>query len=77
MSQHRRWIGFTLKFVVNALLDQCEPERRELFLAELLRYYGGRSGWTPPRPSACWRPPPPCPWSCVRSGTAMSCWTSP
>ena len=39
MSQHRRWIGFTLKFVVNALLDQCEPERRELFLAELLRYY--------------------------------------
>ncbi len=39
MAQHRRWITFTLKLVVNALLEKCEPDRREAFLAPFLRYY--------------------------------------
>ena len=39
MSQHKRWIRFTLKMVVNSLLERCEPERREAFLSAFLRYY--------------------------------------
>ena len=39
MVQHRRWIGFTLKMVVNSLLDKCAPERRAEFLKAFLRYY--------------------------------------
>lgn len=39
MQQHKRWINFTLKMVVNSLLDKCEPERQEEFLAVLLRCY--------------------------------------
>ena len=39
MQQHRRWIHFTLKMVVNSLLEKCEPDRRELFLKAFLRYY--------------------------------------
>ncbi len=39
MPQHKRWITFTLKMVVNALVERCEPERREQFLSALLRYY--------------------------------------
>ena len=39
MDQHKRWISFTLKMVVNSLLEKCEPERRDAFMAELLRYY--------------------------------------
>ena len=39
MAQHRRWIGYTLKMVVNSLLDKCAPERRGLFLKALGRYY--------------------------------------
>ena len=39
MAQHRRWISFTLKMVVNSLLDKCAPDRRDLFLQEFLRYY--------------------------------------
>ena len=39
MAQHRRWITFTLKLVVNSLLEKCEPDRRGAFLAPFLRYY--------------------------------------
>ncbi len=39
MVQHRRWISFTLKMVVNSLLDKCAPDRRDRFLREFLRYY--------------------------------------
>jgi len=39
MAQHRRWIRFTLKMVVNSLLVKCAPDRRGNFLHEFLRYY--------------------------------------
>ncbi|MBD5162681.1 MAG: cytidyltransferase-related domain protein [Oscillibacter sp.] len=39
MAQHRRWISFTLKMVVNSLLDKCAPERQGAFLQAFLRYY--------------------------------------
>ena len=39
MDQHKRWINFTLKMVVNALLEKCDPERRDEFMTTLLRYY--------------------------------------
>lgn len=39
MVQHRRWVSFTLKMVVNSLLRTCERERRGAFLREFLRYY--------------------------------------
>ncbi len=39
MLQHRRWIGFTLKMVVNSLLDKCAPDHQEEFLKAFLRYY--------------------------------------
>ena len=39
MAQHRRWISFTLKMVVNSLLEKCSPERQAAFLLEFLRYY--------------------------------------
>ena len=39
MAQHRRWISFTLKMVVNSVLDKCSPDRRDIFLQEFLRYY--------------------------------------
>ena len=39
MAQHRRWIGFTLKMVVNSVLEKCPADRRGLFLQEFLRYY--------------------------------------
>ncbi len=38
-SQHRRWISYTLKMVVNGLLEKCEPDRRGQFMAAFLRYY--------------------------------------
>ena len=39
MVQHRRWVSFTLKMVVNSLLRACERARREDFLREFLRFY--------------------------------------
>ena len=39
MVQHRRWISFTLKMVVNSLLEKCGPDRQAVFLQEFLRYY--------------------------------------
>lgn len=39
MSQHKRWISFTLKMMVNSLLAKCGPDRRGLFLNEFLHYY--------------------------------------
>ncbi len=39
MVQHRRWISFTLKMVVNSLLEKCAPERRGAFLREFLLFY--------------------------------------
>ena len=39
MVQHRRWVSFTLKMVVNSLLRACEQARREDFLREFLRFY--------------------------------------
>lgn len=39
ISQHRRWISFSLKTVVNSLLEKCDPARKELFLKAFLRYY--------------------------------------
>ncbi|MBD5150487.1 MAG: cytidyltransferase-related domain protein [Oscillibacter sp.] len=39
MAQHRRWISFTLKMVVNSLLEKCAPDRQAVFLQEFLRYY--------------------------------------
>ena len=43
MAQHRSWIGYTLKFMVNSLLQHC-PGREERFLDYLLAYCrpGGR-----------------------------------
>ena len=38
MPQHRRWIGYTLKFVVASLLQHA-AEREELFLTPLFSYY--------------------------------------
>ena len=38
MPQHRRWIGYTLKFAVGALLSHC-PGREERFLAPVFAYY--------------------------------------
>ncbi len=39
MGQHRRWIRFTLKMVVNGLLEKCGPDRRAPFMTVFLRYY--------------------------------------
>ena len=38
MPQHRRWIGYTLKFAVGSLLSHC-PGREEHFLAPVFAYY--------------------------------------
>ena len=38
MPQHRRWIGYTLKFAVGSLLSHC-PGREERFLASVFAYY--------------------------------------
>ena len=38
MPQHRRWIGYTLKFAVGSLLSHC-PSREERFLAPVFAYY--------------------------------------
>ncbi len=38
MPQHRRWIGYTLKFAVGSLLSHC-PGREERFLAPTFAYY--------------------------------------
>ncbi len=38
MPQHRRWIGYTLKFAVGSLLSHC-PGREERFLAPVFTYY--------------------------------------
>lgn len=38
MPQHRRWIGYTLKFAVGSLLSHC-PGREERFLAPMFAYY--------------------------------------
>ena len=38
MPQHRRWIGYTLKFAVGSLLSHC-PGREERFLAPVYAYY--------------------------------------
>ena len=38
MPQHRRWIGYTLKFAVGSLLSHC-PGREECFLAPVFAYY--------------------------------------
>lgn len=38
MPQHRRWIGYTLKFAVGTLLSHC-PGREERFLAPVFAYY--------------------------------------
>lgn len=38
MPQHRRWIGYTLKFAVVSLLSHC-PGREERFLAPVFAYY--------------------------------------
>lgn len=38
MPQHRRWIGYTLKFAVGSLLSHC-PGREERFLALVFAYY--------------------------------------
>ena len=40
MPQHRRWIGYTLKFAVGSLLSHC-PGREERFLAPVFAYYRG------------------------------------
>ena len=61
MAQHRSWIGYTLKFMVNSLLQHC-PGREERFLDYLLAYCrpGGRGAQR--RPSSCWTRWRPCPW---------------
>ena len=38
MPQHRRWIGYTLKFAVGSLLSHC-PGREERFLTPVFAYY--------------------------------------
>ena len=38
MPQHRRWIGYTLKFAVGSLLSHC-PGREERFMAPVFAYY--------------------------------------
>ena len=38
MPQHRRWIGYTLKFAVGSLLSHCHG-REERFLAPVFAYY--------------------------------------
>ena len=38
MPQHRRWIGYTLKFTVGSLLSHC-PGREERFLTPVFAYY--------------------------------------
>ena len=39
MAQHRRWISYQLKTIVNSLLEKCGADRRGLFLKAFLRYY--------------------------------------
>lgn len=39
LVQRRRWITFTMKFMVNALLEVCAPDRRATFLDIFLKYY--------------------------------------
>ncbi|MDE7262123.1 MAG: cytidyltransferase-related domain protein, partial [Oscillospiraceae bacterium] len=39
MLQHRRWIGYCLKRVVNSVLEKCAPDQRDGFLKAFLRYY--------------------------------------
>ena len=71
MPQHRSWIGYTLKFVVNSLLQHCHG-REERFLDCLLAYCraGGRVGaW----PSSCWTPLRRCLWSAARLPSGKRC----
>ena len=38
-SQHRRWIGYTLKFVVESVLLRCKRDDRKKYLDELLLHF--------------------------------------
>lgn len=38
-DQHKRWLGYTLKFVLRATLKRCKKEDRENYLKSFLRFY--------------------------------------
>jgi len=38
-AKYRSWMGYVLKFLVDAVLSQCKPTESEKYLKEFLRYY--------------------------------------
>ncbi|MDD3169249.1 MAG: hypothetical protein PHC91_07300, partial [Eubacteriales bacterium] len=38
-EQHKRWLGYTLKFVVSSALERCKKEDLRKYLDSFLRYY--------------------------------------
>lgn len=38
-DQHKRWIGYALKIVVESVLKRCNKEDQEHYLGEFLKYY--------------------------------------
>ncbi len=38
-EQHRRWLGYTLKFVISSALERCKKEEMRKYLESFLRYY--------------------------------------
>ena len=40
-EQHKRWLGYTLKFVVSSALERCKKEDLRKYLDSFLRYYRG------------------------------------
>lgn len=44
-SQHKRWIGFALKNVVNMVLNKSNEEERPLYLDILMDYYSTDNYW--------------------------------
>lgn len=43
-DQHKRWIGYALKIVVESVLKRCKPEDRQNYLKEFLAYYEKAQG---------------------------------
>lgn len=38
-EQHKRWLGYTLKFVISSALERCKKEELRKYLESFLRYY--------------------------------------
>ena len=38
-DQHKRWLGYTLKFILGSVLERCKEEDRQSYVNPLLEYY--------------------------------------